>query len=170
MARCSHQPARRVHREAALHVGHHEQHPRWPQPLRQPGGPYPSEVGDLPKRATVHVDNIHQGADPGDLPVEQPAHFQPVLNLQTARSLGIGISRALLLRADHVIECGDGQCTTEPCRRRLARRAYRRLLPRLRCRWSTSAGAERALARSSGATLPATRRIHVTTGVRSESL
>lgn len=65
---------------------------------------YASEFSDLPKRAALYVDKILKGAAPGDLPVEQPTHFQLVFNLKTAKALGLTIPRPLLLRADHVIE------------------------------------------------------------------
>jgi putative ABC transport system substrate-binding protein len=65
---------------------------------------YASEFNDLPKRAAIYVDRILKGAAAGELPVEQPTYFQLVFNLKTARALGLTIPRALLLRADHVIE------------------------------------------------------------------
>jgi putative ABC transport system substrate-binding protein len=65
---------------------------------------YASEFGDLPRRAAIYVDKILKGATPGSLPVEQPRHFQLILNLKTAKALGLAIPRAMLLRADHVIE------------------------------------------------------------------
>ncbi len=65
---------------------------------------YASEFSDLPKRAAIYVDKILKGAAPGDLPVEQPTHFQLVFNLKTAKTLSLTIPRPLLLRADHVIE------------------------------------------------------------------
>jgi len=65
---------------------------------------YASEFNDLPKRVAVYVDKILKGARPGDLPVEQPTHFQLVFNLKTAKALGLMIPPSLLLRADHVIE------------------------------------------------------------------
>jgi putative ABC transport system substrate-binding protein len=65
---------------------------------------YASEFSDLPKRAAIYVDKILKGATPGDLPVEQPTHFQLVFNLKTARALGLSIPRSLLMRADQVID------------------------------------------------------------------
>ena len=65
---------------------------------------YASEFSDLPKRAAMYVEKILRGAAPGDLPVEQPTHFQLVFNLKIARALGLTIPRLLLQRADHVIE------------------------------------------------------------------
>ena len=65
---------------------------------------YASEFPDLPKRAAIYVDKILRGANPGNLPVEQPTNFRLVFNLKTAKILGVTIPRPLLLRADHVIE------------------------------------------------------------------
>jgi putative ABC transport system substrate-binding protein len=95
--------------ELRLHIADLALTHRLPAVFGQEGPPgglltYSANTQDLFRRAATYVDRILKGARPGDLPVEQAAKFDLVVNLKTARALGLTIPPPLLLRADQVIE------------------------------------------------------------------
>ncbi len=97
-----------LHRHAFVELAlkHHLPGIYWAREYVEAGGlmTYSASLADLRRRAAGYVDKILKGARPADLPIEQPTKFDLVINLKTAKSLGLTIPPSLLQRADQVIE------------------------------------------------------------------
>jgi putative tryptophan/tyrosine transport system substrate-binding protein len=65
---------------------------------------YASDLIDQMRRSAALIDKVLKGANPGDIPVEQPTKFELMINLKTAKALGLTMPQTLLLRADRVID------------------------------------------------------------------
>lgn len=65
---------------------------------------YGTNLTEVYERLAVFVDRILKGAKAGDLPIEQPTRFEVAINMKAAKAMGLDIPRALLLRADYIVE------------------------------------------------------------------
>jgi putative ABC transport system substrate-binding protein len=100
------QPSLPTRRAAELAIESHLPAVSVPRFFAEQGGlmSYSQRLPDLYRRATVYVDKILKGAKPADLPVQQPTNFELVVNLKTAKAIGIVVPPTILARADEVIE------------------------------------------------------------------
>jgi putative ABC transport system substrate-binding protein len=95
-----------AHRIAELAAQHRLPTMFWARELVESGGlmSYGQNMAEHYYRAATFIDKILKGAKPGDLPVEQPTKFELVINLKTAKALGLTIPQSLLGRADHIVQ------------------------------------------------------------------
>jgi putative ABC transport system substrate-binding protein len=78
----------------------------WSRDFAEVGGlmSYGANVPELGRHAALYVDKILKGAKPADLPVEEPTKFELIINLKTAKALGLMIPQSILVRADEIIQ------------------------------------------------------------------
>ena len=100
------QPSLPRHRAAELALQHRLPAVSPSRAFAEEGGllAYAARLADQYRQAAVYVDKILKGAKPADLPVQQPTKFELVINLKTAKVLGLDVPPTLLARADEVIE------------------------------------------------------------------
>jgi putative ABC transport system substrate-binding protein len=100
------QPSLPSKRAAELALKHHVPAVSVPRRFAEEGGlmSYSPRIADLYRKAAVYVDKILKGAQPADLPLEQPTIFELVINLKTAKALGLTVPPIFLARADELIE------------------------------------------------------------------
>jgi putative ABC transport system substrate-binding protein len=100
------QPSLPIRRVAELALRHRVPAVSFIRDFADQGGllSYGSDEADAYRKATVYVDKILKGAKPADLPVQQPTKFDLLINLKTAKALGLTLPQSFLVRADEVIE------------------------------------------------------------------
>ena len=78
----------------------------WQSPFARDGGllSYGADPVDIYRRAATYVDRILRGEKPGDLPVQFPVKYEMIVNVKTAKALGLTVPQSILLRADEVIQ------------------------------------------------------------------